>query len=782
MKHKTQTNERVSIIGQKELFLILTCFIFHTSLALATNPPVIALGTTTSVDEDGSGYSLPATSFSDADDDGMNTARYLVDISVDNGQLAFGSAGGLSFAIGGSGYDSQKQFDGVRGAINNALANLLYTPAANFSGTANITITIDDNESGGGLTDTEVYSITVNEVNDAPVITYSGSASMDEDQTNGLIPTISVSDPDIGASNLRVTMTANDGVISTGANGGLSFITGDGFNDATIVYTGALASVSTNLTSVVFTPDSDFYGTASITVTIDDNESGGGLTDSEVISIMVNAVNDAPVITLPATTDVDEDSSDNDLSGITISDVESSSLRMNISAESGKIHFTSSGGVVFVEGSYIFEKSKIVSGVTGALQNALSNMIYTPDPDFSGTENITITIDDDANGGGLTDTEVYSFTVNAINDAPVLSAVGNKIIGEQEELNFTVITTDVDLPANTLTYSLDATSSVTGMTIDGSTGEFSWTPSEAQDGDHTVTIFVSDGSLSDEEIITISVSEVNVAPVLAITGSKTVDEETALTFTVSSTDSDLPANTLTYSLDATSLAAGMAIDDLTGVFSWTPSEVQSGLHKVTVVVSDGNLTDEEEITLMVTEVNQAPTLTTIGNKSINVGEELSFTASAADADLPANTLSYSLAAASIDLGMTIEGTSGVFKWTPDAKHTGTHKVVVSVSDGEVSDTEEIDITVNAITSVAGEVANEIVLYPNPVVNDLNIALEAGRANLINVQIIEIGGRIILEQQFTEQQLKINTTSIEPGTYILRMHIGGKAIVKKFVKI
>jgi len=59
-------------------------------------------------------------------------------------------------------------------------------------------------------------------------------------------------------------------------------------------------------------------------------------------------------------------------------------------------------------------------------------------------------------------------------------------------------------------------------------------------------------------------------------------------------------------------------------------------------------------------VNVAPALVGVGDKSVDEGAELSFTVTATDADLPANTLSYSLDAASITAGMSIGASSGVF--------------------------------------------------------------------------------------------------------------------------
>ncbi len=59
-------------------------------------------------------------------------------------------------------------------------------------------------------------------------------------------------------------------------------------------------------------------------------------------------------------------------------------------------------------------------------------------------------------------------------------------------------------------------------------------------GTYTFDVCVSDGALSDCETITVTVNEVNVAPVLGAIGSKTVNELALLTFTATATDSDIP--------------------------------------------------------------------------------------------------------------------------------------------------------------------------------------------------------------------------------------------------
>ena len=125
------------------------------------------------------------------------------------------------------------------------------------------------------------------------------------------------------------------------------------------------------------------------------------------------------------------------------------------------------------------------------------------------------------------------------------------------------------------------------MTIDPVTGLFNWTPSESQQGVYSVTITVTDDGvspLSDSETITVTVGEVNDAPVLDPVGDQAVDEENLLSFTATASDpNDDPANNLSFSLDA-SLALGMTIDPLTGLFNWTPSESQQGVYSVTITV------------------------------------------------------------------------------------------------------------------------------------------------------------------------------------------------------
>jgi len=237
-----------------------------------------------------------------------------------------------------------------------------------------------------------------------------------------------------------------------------------------------------------------------------------------------------------------------------------------------------------------------------------------------------------------------------------------------------------------------------GATISAS-GAFSWTPTAVQGpGTYTARITVSDGTLEDYEDITITVTEtpVNNPPELTPIGPRQVNEGTLLTITVSATDSD-PSQTLT--LSATGLPQGAvwtstpATGTVTGTLTWTPTETQGpSAQTITFTVSDGTATDSEAVNLAVSEVNTAPSLGTIGNKSVQEGTPLNFQTTATDPDFPANTLSYTLAQGS-PAGATITP-SGAFSWTPNADQgPGTYTVTVNVFDGALTDSETFTVTV-----------------------------------------------------------------------------------------
>jgi len=204
--------------------------------------------------------------------------------------------------------------------------------------------------------------------------------------------------------------------------------------------------------------------------------------------------------------------------------------------------------------------------------------------------------------------------------------------------------------------------------------------------------------LCDDQEVTLTVTEVNVSPVLDPIGPQSGDEGTQITFTAAAADVDLPAQVLTFSLTGT-VPEGAEIDPSTGEFTWTPTEAQGpGEFTFTVQVcddADPALCDYEEITVTVNEVNLGPELGAIGPQSGDEDSLITFTATATDADLPAQVLTFSLVGATEDA--LIETSTGEFTWTP--ADPGVYTFTVQVCDDAVvplCDIEEITVTVYAV--------------------------------------------------------------------------------------
>jgi len=290
--------------------------------------------------------------------------------------------------------------------------------------------------------------------------------------------------------------------------------------------------------------------------------------------------------------------------------------------------------------------------------------------------------------GTQTASATFTATVREVNLAPVLNPIGNKAGTLGVPVTFTATATDADLPANSLTFSLDP-GAPAGATINPTTGAFSWTVSSC--GSTPVTIRVTDdGSLplSDAETILIATG-CGTGVVLNPISDKTANEGVNLQFAATATTSD--GSGAFFFLSGT-VPLGASITSA-GWFMWTPTERQGGgVYPVTICAQAGGDTDCETFNITVIENNLPPFLSAIGDKSASVGVPLSFTALATDADIPANTLTFSLDPGAPP-GATITA-GGSFTWTPAT--VGTFTITVHVIDNgspPLSDSETFTVSV-----------------------------------------------------------------------------------------
>ena len=322
---------------------------------------------------------------------------------------------------------------------------------------------------------------------------------------------------------------------------------------------------------------------------------------------------------------------------------------------------------------------------------------------------VTLSVSD----GTLTDTIAVTINVSDVNEVPVFAAdsltthtvAENTPAGENIGTPYTA--TDVD--ADALTYSLDDGADADAFDLNSETGQLK-TKADLDfetKKTYSLTLIVSDGTLTDTIAVTINVSDVNEVPVFATDSLTThaVAENTPSGENIgtpySATDAD--GDTLTYSLDEGTDADAFDLDSEMGQLQ-TKAALDFETKKTysfTLSVSDGELTDTIAVTINVSDVNEAPvfaadSLTTHAvAENTPAGENIGTPYSATDVDR--DTLTYSLDGADAD-AFDIDSETGQIKTKAalDYETKTSYSVRISVSDGKRTDTLTLTIDVTDV--------------------------------------------------------------------------------------
>jgi alpha-tubulin suppressor-like RCC1 family protein/uncharacterized protein YkwD/thiol-disulfide isomerase/thioredoxin/plastocyanin/uncharacterized membrane protein YphA (DoxX/SURF4 family) len=192
-----------------------------------------------------------------------------------------------------------------------------------------------------------------------------------------------------------------------------------------------------------------------------------------------------------------------------------------------------------------------------------------------------------------------------------------------------VLVNDTDADSDNLTAILVATTSNGTLTLYAS-GSFTYEPAAGFFGSDNFTYQASDGKVdSNIATVTITVSAVNQPPELDPIGDKSVNAGELLSFSISATDPD--EDTLIFS--ASNLPQGADFNADTMTFAWTPDPGQQGSYPdVHFEVTDGKLTDSENITILVNvviltinaEAGTNGSITPSGNVMVNLGADQTF--------------------------------------------------------------------------------------------------------------------------------------------------------------
>ena len=362
--------------------------------------------------------------------------------------------------------------------------------------------------------------------------------------------------------------------------------------------------------TVTYTPNANYNGADSFTYTVTDESStdghihglggflsgllGGdaGHTDTATVNVTVGAVNDAPV--------ADDD---------TYSATEDTPLVVN--AATGVLN-----GDTDTEGSSLSVTGSTDPAHGSVTVNPDGSFTYTPDANFAGADTFNYTVSD----GTATDTGLVTINVGAVEDDPV-AADDSYEVAEDGTLNVPVpgvLGNDSDPDAGQTISVVDYTQPANGSVTLNPNGSFTYTPDPDFNGPDSFTYKISDGAgPTGTATVNITVTAVNDAPV-AGDDEYTVAEDSGQTghfgLMTNDTDADIATNAdelVTVGTGPTATEHGTMQMYSDGSFTYTPNPDFNGDDHFTYTVKDlAGATDTATVTVHVTPVNDAPTVST----------------------------------------------------------------------------------------------------------------------------------------------------------------------------
>ncbi|MEZ5735259.1 MAG: putative Ig domain-containing protein, partial [Novosphingobium sp.] len=523
--------------------------------------------------------------------------------------------------------------------------DIYFRPDANFNGTASFDYTVAD---GNGGTATGLVSIDVAAVNDAPELSeaFDDQTFFEDEPVSFAVPADLFVDPDGDAVDISVRQANSDPLPSW------------------LTYAGGL---------VEGTPPADFNGAFDLEVVGSD----GQATTSTGFTLTILARNDAPEIVTPlANSEV----------------VPGQQLSMAISESN---YFD-------VEGDPLALEVLLASGdpLPSWLTYANGLLQGTVPADFVDTLSLVVLISD----GKATIGEYFDIAP-AENVAPVVAlALSNVSVDEDTAVSIAIPAdafTDPDGDTLAYTAQLADGSALPGwLSFDGST--FTGTPPADFNGEFEIEVTASDGALSVSDTFVLTVNPVNDAPVIAIAlADVSSDEDTPVSITVpGDAFVDVDGDTLTFTatlVDDSSLPAWLTFDGTT--FTGTPPANFNGIVDIKVTASDGSLSVSDIFSLTIVPENDAPVL---DNPLVDVSSDedqpvnVVLPADAfSDPDGDALTYTARLADGGVLPGwLTFDGSA--FTGTPPADFNGELDIEVTASDGALSVSDTLRLTINPV--------------------------------------------------------------------------------------
>ena len=432
--------------------------------------------------------------------------------------------------------------------------------------------------------------------------------------------------------------------------------------------------------------------------------SNGVLVAKKAVTVTLNNVDEAPSIFSTTAVSFAENTSTN-ISAYRV---------VGVDPEGRSLTYSLSGGA----DKALFN----IDPVTGTVR-------FNTSPDFEARgdsdHNNVYEIEVQASDGNLTTRQSVAITVTNVNEAPVITS-STRVVVNAHQVDastpvYTVTTNDPDA-GTTLNYTLYGGRDASDFNIDSRTGvvTFKTAPNFDNPADagannvYDIVVSAWDGGLLQTQAVSIVVTDkTEAAPVINSGKSFSVVDKFAITdtvFTVKASDPD-PGTTLTYSIVGGPDKAMFVIDSSTGSvrFNVSPDAAkpydygQDNVYEITVQVSDGDLLSRQSVAISVISVNENPPIITSSSSlsvSENVAVGVGFHTLAVTHAVGGAPLTYAITGGLDKDQFAIDARTGILSFSKahdyerPTDNGGDHvyDIVVQASDGALTDTESLKIT------------------------------------------------------------------------------------------
>ena len=582
----------------------------------------------------------------------------------------------------------------LSGTTANRTLNL--TAVTNLSGTSLISIIVTD---GGSATASNNFLLTVLSVNDAPTFSISTNR-IDQSEDAGLTT----------VSNFLSAISNGPSNESSQSNWLVLNYTTNFFAQApavdsngTFTFTVATNSNGTNSISFVLADDG---GTAN----------GGRDRTTNTLTLAVASVNDVPVFTTNVSSlTISEDAGRTNLS-FSIFDGDHALTALTVTATSTNTSLVPTNGFTFTGTS-----SNRTVGIT-ALTNAF------------GTTEISLIVSD---GGGGSDTNTFLLTVTSVADAPILGGATNRTFLEDAITNLTGVISLYDADTaitnvgvtlsssdtNIVAVAFSATNNVSSNSL---TLTLSYTLKTNSNGSAMISVIANDGGVSTTNSFVTTVTAVNDVPAFTVSTNLVLVAEDAGTITnasfftgISTGPTNESAQTWAFTVTSGtnfSFATAPAITT-NGTLTFRTATNAIGTNVITVVMKDsgglaGGGVDSvtNTFSIGITPVNDAPTFTGVTSKTIledattnntsvvnvidtdTVNTNVSVTVSSSDTNIATVAITSTNSISTTNSALTLT-------FTPNTNANGTATITLIATDGALSTTNNLVLTVTPVNDV-----------------------------------------------------------------------------------